>query len=315
MYTGKHGFHGYGAAATGELPLKVQSNGFMRGDRRRLNVVPICLNLFLPWILFSSMYWVMSFSIRYHSPQLANAYCGLGGIIVLLSAILAKTAWSKKQENRQNRDPTWFIFAFFAFFIAWVLGLTFGDINFSWNMQPYYDVLHLSSYPSVNPAKEKGQQLMDAGRLYFTEGTALDLTKSMSFMNLDTFCVVPIVNTKEPLESYDFWAVGLNCCSNGPSAFHCGEFNNPRARSGLRLMRDDQRPFFRLAVQQAESAYNIRATHPLFYYWVADPAAEITSYRDNGFKYFLLGVFAHFLFNMFCVACAVVGFSKIDRVL
>jgi len=286
----------------------------MLGDRRRLNVVPICLNLFLPWMLFSSLFAVMSFSIHYHSPQLANVMVLVGGIMVLIAGLLAYLAWRKRQENFANRDPTWFIFGFIALLIGWILGTVFGSLNFTYNMQPYYDVLNLSSYPSVNPAKEKGQQLMDGGRVYFTEGSVLDRTKSMSFKNLDLYCVAPIVNTKEPLQSYDFWAVGLNCCSSTTSDFRCGEFNNPHARSGLRLMRDDQRPFFRLAVQQAEAAYNIRATHPLFYYWTPDPVAEINSYRDDGFKYFLLGVFTHFLFNMFCVACAVVGFSKIGRV-
>jgi len=311
---GKYGFHGYGAAAVSELPLKGEPTGFMLGDRRRLNVVAICLNLFLPWILFSSMYAIMSFTIHYHSPQMAQFSCFLGGVFVLIAFILAMNAWSQRNKSLPNRDPNWFIFGFVALLIAWILGMVFGSINFTFYMQPYYDVLNLSSYPSVNPALEKGQHLMDGGRVYFTEGSVLDLTKSMSFKNLDLYCVAPIVNTKEPLTSYDFWAVGMNCCSAGASDFRCGEYQNPHARSGLRLMRDNQRPFFRLAVQQAEAAFNIRATHPLFYYWTPDPVAEINSYRDDGFKYFLLGVFTHFFFNMFCVVCAVVGFSKIGRV-
>jgi len=75
-------------------------------------------------------------------------------------------------------------------------------------------------------------------------------------------------------------------------------------------MRDDQRPFFRLAVQQAEAAYNIKATHPLFFYWMQDPVAEMNSYRDDGFKYYLLFVFTHFAFNLFCVVVSVMMFSK-----
>jgi hypothetical protein len=109
---------------------------------------------------------------------------------------------------------------------------------------------------------------------------------------------------------FQTFPTGLNCCSSVSSDFRCGEFNNPHARNGLRLMRDDQRPFFRLAVQQATAAYSIKSTHPLFFYWLQDPVAEMNSYRDNGFKYYLLGIFSHFAFNLFMVGVAVIGFSR-----
>ena len=38
-----------------------------------------------------------------------------------------------------------------------------------------------------------------------------------------------------------------------------GEYNNPGAHSGLRLLDDEQRPFYRLAVEQAEAAYSLKA--------------------------------------------------------
>lgn len=299
-------FHGYGATAVSDAPLKPAHGGFARGERRRLNVLPICLNVFLPWILFSTLFAVMSFSIHYHTPHLAYAACFVAGLVVFVVGALAVNT---KRSGRG--DPTWYIFACFTLCAAWLLAISFGDMNFVYNMQIFYDVQHLDAYPSVSPAILKGQQLMDAGRISFTPGTSLDFSKAMSFKNLDLYCVAPIVEGTKPLDSYDFWAVGLNCCTGTVTDFQCGEFNNPQARSGLRLMHDEQRAFFRLAVQQAESAYNIRATHPIFLHWVQDPVAELNSYREEGFRYFLAGVFAHFVFNLFCVICAVFGFSKL----
>merc|ERR1719324_2031423 len=219
------------------------------------------MNIFLPWFLFSALYAVLSFSFHYQHPTWAW--------------LLAY------RTKKRDRDPMWYTFATLALLLAVVLAAVFGDMNFWYNMQPFYDIENLNTYPSVNPAREKGQQLMDAGRVYFADGAALDMQKAMGFKNLDLYCVAPIVHGQEQLASYDFWAVGLNCCSGVSSDFRCGEFNNPHARSGLRLMRDDQRPFFRLAVQQAEAAYNIKATHPLFFYWMQDPVAEMNSYRDD----------------------------------
>merc|ERR1740117_1224213 len=143
-------------------------------------------------------------------------------------------------------------------------------MNYWMNMQPYYDVDNLNTYPSIYPAHEKGQQMMDAGRVYFADGTVLDGAKAMAF-------------------------------------------NNPHARAGLRLMHPEQRPFYRLAVQQAEAAYNIKATHPIFFRWMQDPVGDVNKYAADGMKYGLLGSSSFAGFNLMFVIGAVVGFSKIGR--
>eukprot|EP00443_Scrippsiella_acuminata_P017585 CAMPEP_0115252966 /NCGR_PEP_ID=MMETSP0270-20121206/44425_1 /TAXON_ID=71861 /ORGANISM="Scrippsiella trochoidea, Strain CCMP3099" /LENGTH=235 /DNA_ID=CAMNT_0002668449 /DNA_START=69 /DNA_END=773 /DNA_ORIENTATION=- len=191
------------------------------------------------------------------------------------------------------------------------LRVALGDMNFSSNLQPFYDVLNLNYYAGVDPLKLQGQQLMDAGRIIFTENARLDLSRSMGFKNSEIYCVAPVTVVSKnvshaDLMTYDFWAVGMNCCSGNAKAadFSCGDYNNPRAHAGLRLMRDDQRAFFRLAVQQAEAAYNIKAVHPLFLHWMQDPMAEVNSYQDNGYRYYLIGIWSHFGIQLFLVVCA-----------
>lgn len=312
----------YGAApvrADYAAPLKPMMSfsptaSLAKGHRRRMNIVAICLNIFMPWALFSIIFSIMSFSLHYQHPWIVNFILAFGAVLVLIAALLAIRAWKKKQDGLADTEPTWFMFAAFALAMALCLAVIFGDMNYQYHMQPFYDIENLNMYPSVDPSQDKGQQLMDAGRIYFKDGSKLDLAKSMVFKNLDLYCVAPIVfGNASNLTSYDFWAVGKNCCSGTQSDFRCGEFNNPHAKSGLRLMKDDQRAFYRLAVQQAESAYQIKAEHPLFFVWMQDPVAQVNGYRDDGFKYYLMAIFTHLAFSIFLVICAVIGFSKPGR--
>lgn len=277
------------------------------GNRRRMNLVAICANLFLPWFLFCWIFAFLSFNIHYSTPALAKASAVAGVGIIFITVFLGYRA------RKRGNDAMWFNFSTLAFLIAVPAAYVLGNLNFWWYMHPYYDIETLNTYPMVNPAFDKGQQLMDAGRAYFTGGTRLDRTKAVAFKNNNVYCAAPIVSgdSDDKLSTYDFWAVGTNCCSGGKSEFHCGEYNNPNARAGLRFVRDADRPFLRLAVQSAEAAFNIKATHPIFFYWVQDPIAELNSYREDGFRFFLIGIYAHFFFNLICVTCAAMSFSTI----
>uniref|UniRef100_A0A7S1QNM6 Uncharacterized protein n=1 Tax=Alexandrium catenella TaxID=2925 RepID=A0A7S1QNM6_ALECA len=279
--------------------------------RKRSSVVAIVTCLFIPLIIFVSVSAVLTFSVHFQNAALSKLVTLALLVVVALFGYLAFAAFRRKTEGVS--EPAWFAFLFMTSLVAWLAAYFAGSSNFNTNMQPFFEVQELNVYVSVNPSTYTGNQLMDAGRITFTPGSHLDLTRSMGFKNLDVYCVAPVVGggrNATNVSTFDFWAVGLNCCSGHAPDFHCGEYNNVRAVSGLRLMREDQRAFFRLAVEQAEAAYGLQALHPIFMYWMQDPIAEVNAYQDDGYKYFLMGIFGFFAFQTVSVVIAAVVFSK-----
>merc|ERR1719321_1955696 len=132
----------------------------------------------------------------------------------------------------------------------------------------------------------------------------------MGFRDYKLFCVAPIVIGTAPLQNYDFFAVGTDCCNGVASDFRCGDYNKPNARAGLRLMREEERAYYRLAVQQAEAAYNIRSAHPLFFEWLEDPLDETNAWQEAGFQHYMVASISHLSFNVFCIAMTVVIASQ-----
>jgi hypothetical protein len=284
------------------------------GKRRKMNCLGIFMNIFIPWIIFMWVYFTISFKTHYNHKIWAHII--VGGLFLASVGGGCLLAYLAKDEY----TPYWYKFSTLQCLIAIIVAYVFGYYNFFFHMAPYYDWQRLKTYPYVDASKELGQNLMDAGTVYFAAGTSIDLTKSWHFKTdkvdhmIHRYCVAPIVTGGAPgTGSFDFWAIGIDCCASASADFRCGDYANGHARSGLRLLDDWHRPWYKLAVQQAEAQYGIKAKHPLFFVWEQDPLHKVKEYATTGSNWYLVGIAAFFTYNLFAVSVAACRFGFIGR--
>lgn len=271
--------------------------------------------MFVPWLVFCLVYSIMSFEFRFEHANLAWM---LVAMIFLLSvglfaALAQLTRVRKHKETEEEHEPMWYNFLTICCFAGIVAGVFFGQRNFS-VMDTYSRLHHLNTYRNVDPAAYVGEQLVDAGRLTFQDNVFVDVSHSMGFKNNDLYCVAPIVSpSMSPTASntyYDFWAVGKNCCSGVAADFHCKGFKDAMNMGGLRLTNDADRPFYRLAVQQAEATYKLTTHKPLFFTWEFDPLQWTEDLKAAAVRSFIYGVFTALVCQVFVTLIATLVFAK-----
>jgi len=292
--------------------VRARNDFFAKGQRKRLNIIAILISLLMPWLLFCFVFAVLSFGLHYTQPSVCYGLAllaFLGG--VGLPSLLAANAMKRKLVD-PTYQPSWYLFLAGTCLLAFVLGALAGQSNYTTYMLKYYNLKHLAHYTDVDTNAYLGQQLMDAGRIDFKAGTKLDVSRSMGFKNHDEYCVAPIVTgSSTQALSVDFWAVGKNCCSGVAADFHCEGFSDAQASSVVRLMSDVDRPFYRLAVQQAEATYKMTATHPLFFEWVHSEEETMNDFAQRGSVNYFVGICSYFLLQIFLTAATTLLFSKI----
>merc|ERR1719269_248774 len=190
-------------------------------------------------------------------------------------------------KRGRDREPMWLGFILFTMLLALSLGTYAGNAMYENTFLPYYDMMSLNDYPNVNPATEPGDIYLDAGFMGFVDGTELDLKIVGMYVHEDTFCVAPIVNTKlnsgvPKTGSYDFRAVGKNCCNDPPGVFMCGAARNVEAGQGLRETNMKDKDNYLHAIQQANAKYDITTQYPLMVHWVQDPLKLIGEVYNEG---------------------------------
>jgi len=253
----------------------------------------------------------MSFNVMYMRPTLGYAMLALAILFFVATVVVALN------RRKYDPEPGWYtyfaIMTGIAVFVGWYLGHgIYNTYSF-----PYYQVNDLKTLANIDASKEHGQNVMDAGIMNFAEGNRIDAMRGWHFKQKTLYCVAPIIRGKFPnvpeTQSFDFWAVGKDCCSTSASDFRCGAYNNPLARGGIRNMNDADRAFYRLAIEQATALYGIQASHPVMFEWSLDPLETINSWNTHGFTKYLVYVAFALVFFTFAMAMATVKFSFLGR--
>jgi len=299
----------YGARHGGEgmqVKRRQQNKNHLVMDKWRITgpvIMKALICILIPPLIFFWCSTFLSFYPHYQMPRRTWMIVSLALIPVLF------TAWGSAKTLQMGFDARWAIASTILFAGAFLSGTLLGDINYLTNLHHFYFIRSLKSYSNIKPTEISGTQLMDAGRVQFAEGTKLLIDMGMSFTMDSTFCVAPIGvagggqgESGPTLASYDLWAVGKDCCRTSNPTFACGEYQNIKAKSGLRQTNEAERLYYTLAVQQAEAAYGITASHPVFFHWVEDADSTMQSYFNNGFRAWVFATFSHMTINIFIVA-------------
>lgn len=198
--------------------------------------------------------------------------------------------------------------------LALVVGNVLGHFMYQTYLGPYHELSRLKVYKGINPAVTSGTEVMDAGLVEFNDYTAvgIDRARGSCYKNYGhTYCIAPIVNNGKmtPIGTgnspsngmYDYFAVGVDCCTCPNTDFRCGEWFNPDANGGLRSIDADARPFYHLAVDNWAASYGKDVGHPVFFTWVQDPVRSFNGYWE---KSIYIGVLTVLLWLVTTFTCA-----------
>jgi len=206
--------------------------------------------------------------------------CRVATIILFLMAVVKGRYMQQFYRSSFFFWGWWPMWLFVSTLGATIVGYSIGHYIQTDCLGPYFELGKLQKYSDVNPEHVPGVRIQDAGLVDFTNFVEMDRAKGGCYMNAgNTYCIAPIVNGGEVkygmdgmprTGSFDYFAVGINCCPCPNRDFQCGEWRNPIASGGLRSLDVKARPFFQLALDDWEASYQKTSKNPLFFEWVQD---------------------------------------------
>jgi len=259
--------------------------------------------------------------MRYSQAGLATA-----GIVMafVASAVAVLVAVMKYRTVKPSRSALSMAICLpLCFFTAFVL----GDEYWRHKMIQVHIWNDMAVYVNIDPDRDRGQSFMDAGTLYFKEGSSILRNNTIAFRNGRTYCVAPIVRPPVDREvgsevlqtasgfvlprsgTVDFWAVGVDCCDGGKE-FSCGDAHSRMARSGMRALDETNRAMYLLGVQEWSAMNGLPVHHPLFFTWVRDPIEVAKKLEKNCSRDYLARVITCFFAMLVAAYCCHAALKK-----
>merc|ERR1719188_1266498 len=286
------------AAAHAPVPELLLDKPGGGGGRVSLDPWAIAQCVLVPWGLFAGIFYLMSFAARYQHKELVWTLLFFGLTVPLVIGARAYAQWRKPNYRGISRSPNWYPFLAATCLLAWIAGLLLGDANFS-TMTSYYEYTGLNFPKKVDPRDVPGSQYLDAGGIYFAEGASVNQSLSLGFKDGTTYCVAPITFGGDKSASYDFWAVGTDCCVPLPPAtFWCGT-TDTKAVAGLRFTGDEEtKNKYKLGIQQAMAEYHIMAQEPILFTMTKDPLKELEAIKSGVHSSFVAWLVVYMVFQV-----------------
>mmetsp|Transcript_65310 Transcript_65310/g.142280 ORF Transcript_65310/g.142280 Transcript_65310/m.142280 type:complete len:298 (+) Transcript_65310:128-1021(+) len=241
------------------------------------------------------------FFLAYHSsPWLAWLFV----IIFLgLSVLLMLVKRQEPQETFVSSPPRprfWLKLGLLCF-LAVAFGTSLSLLNFDRNLGMYYAYEGQRKYTNVLPS-EPALSHLDAGQISFNGAAKLDLTKAFGYSGRQgTYCVAPVLDTRNPSGMVHYWAAGLDCCSSSGS-FNCNDAQNSQAHEGLVILAEDETEKldgFREAAKQAAAKYQLTAgKDALFMHWTDNATRAVNSYHNSATAFFIISVILYVVFSV-----------------
>jgi hypothetical protein len=200
---------------------------------------------------------------------------------------------------------------FLACMVAVGLAWTVGNNIWYNQWQLYYEYAHLQAYDNVDTYSVTGNRMQDAGLVVFNETNGVDRARGSCLVSDHIYCIAPIVrggqlnrlDKQNRVGINDVFMAGIDCCSCPMTDFRCGDYADPHTPiGGMRLLNEESRKLFRVAMQKWSVDWDKKTTHGIFFNWVNDPVAKWKELWAHGWNLWQLavifGLFAPFLFNV-----------------
>lgn len=289
--------------------ISTDGKAFLGDVHKMLNPASLCSTIFVPWLFFCAMFALSGMKFRH------NYYAASIVFLFWIALVLAFVFVWAFQTTRGRMLQTWHMPMVGSLIVAWVLGVTLGDVAYRHHYRTHYELMDMPTYSHVDAGHITAKKIEDAGMVTFREQTTLGRFQAYFDLEGKRYCVAQLVSNKPPTADgvkveakyWDMFAFGTNCCSDYKkdafgrftSGFNCGGVDGlTEVRHGVRVLDEKTLQLLKESYSQAPVWDNMpKSSNPLFFnvesaedYEDSLARPMIDKYYKHGIRFYMISM-------------------------